>query len=76
MALAVCGQPPGWAPRACRRLRHGPRCVRQPREPAGRCAQINYAIGAIVGSSPDYAGGDGRKNSLRPAWAIEYGHFA
>ena len=37
--------------------------------------KFNYAIGAIVGSSPDYAGGDGRKNSLRPAWAIEYGRF-
>src|SRR3989344_5038269 len=36
---------------------------------------FNYALGAIVGSSPDYAGGDGRKNSLRPAWAIEYGRF-
>lgn len=37
--------------------------------------QFNYALGAIMGSSPDYAGGDGRKNSLRPAWAIEYGRF-
>ena len=37
--------------------------------------KFNYAIGGIVGSSPDYAGGDGRKNSLRPAWAIEYGRF-
>jgi len=36
---------------------------------------FNYAIGAIVGNGPDYAGGDGRKNSLRPAWAIEYGRF-
>lgn len=36
---------------------------------------FNYALGAIVGSSPDYAGGDGRKNRLRPAWAIEYGRF-
>ena len=42
-------------------------------EPAG--PQFNYALGAIVGSSPDYAGGAGRKNSLRPAWAIEYGRF-
>ncbi|PJI98541.1 outer membrane scaffolding protein for murein synthesis (MipA/OmpV family) [Acidovorax sp. 69] len=36
---------------------------------------FNYALGAIVGSSPDYAGGNGRKNSLRPAWAVEYGRF-
>ena len=28
-----------------------------------------------MGSSLDYAGGAGRKNSLRPAWAIEYGRF-
>lgn len=37
--------------------------------------RLNYALGLIVGSSPDYAGGEGRKNSLRPAWAIEYGRF-
>lgn len=36
---------------------------------------FNYAIGAIVGNGPDYADGDARKNSLRPAWAIEYGRF-
>lgn len=42
-------------------------------EPAKR--RFNYALGALVSSSPDYAGGDGRKNSLRPAWAIEYGRF-
>lgn len=36
---------------------------------------LNYALGAIIGSSPDYAGGDGRKTKLRPAWAIEYGRF-
>lgn len=41
-----------------------------PAEPA-----FNYALGAIVGNSPDYAGGAGRKSSLRPAWAIEYGRF-
>jgi outer membrane protein len=34
---------------------------------------FNYALGALVSSSPDYAGGDGRKHSLRPAWAVEYG---
>ena len=37
--------------------------------------RFNYALGALVSSSPDYAGGDGRKNSLRPAWAVEYGRF-
>lgn len=36
---------------------------------------LHYALGAIVSTGPDYAGGDGRKNSLRPAWAIEYGRF-
>lgn len=36
---------------------------------------FNYALGAIASSSPDYAGGDGRKTRLRPAWAIEYGRF-
>ena len=36
---------------------------------------FNYALGAIASSSPDYAGGDGRKARLRPAWAIEYGRF-
>jgi len=38
-------------------------------------ARVHYALGALVSSSPDYAGGDGRKNSLRPAWAVEYGRF-
>ncbi|MFN7152767.1 MAG: MipA/OmpV family protein [Acidovorax sp.] len=38
-------------------------------------ATLHYALGAIVSTGPDYAGGDGRKNSLRPAWAIEYGRF-
>lgn len=37
--------------------------------------RFNYALGALVSSSPDYAGGHGRKNSLRPAWAVEYGRF-
>lgn len=36
---------------------------------------LNYALGAIVSTSPDYAGGAGRKTSLRPAWAVEYGRF-
>lgn len=36
---------------------------------------LHYALGAIVSTGPDYAGGDGRKNSLRPAWAVEYGRF-
>ncbi|MFY3383697.1 MipA/OmpV family protein [Paracidovorax sp. MALMAid1276] len=36
---------------------------------------LNYALGAIISTSPDYAGGAGRKNSLRPAWAVEYGRF-
>ncbi|MDP3230911.1 MAG: MipA/OmpV family protein [Acidovorax sp.] len=38
-------------------------------------ATLHYALGAIVSTGPDYAGGDSRKNSLRPAWAIEYGRF-
>lgn len=37
--------------------------------------RFNYVLGALVSSSPDYAGGDGRKNALRPAWAIEHGRF-
>ena len=36
---------------------------------------LNYVLGGIVGSSPDYAGGAGRSYSLRPAWALEYGRF-
>lgn len=36
---------------------------------------FHYVLGAIVSTSPDYAGGDGRKTGLRPAWAVEYGRF-
>lgn len=36
---------------------------------------FNYVVGALVASSPDYAGGDGRTYRLRPAWAIEWGRF-
>ena len=32
-------------------------------------------LGAIVSSSPDYAGGAERSYRLRPAWALEYGRF-
>ncbi|MDD2547401.1 MAG: MipA/OmpV family protein [Burkholderiaceae bacterium] len=35
----------------------------------------HYVLGPIVGVGPDYAGGDGRSTSLRPAWAIEHGRF-
>lgn len=42
----------------------------EPSEP-----KLHYALGAIVSNGPDYAGGDGRKSSLRPAWAVEYGRF-
>lgn len=38
-------------------------------------SRVNYVLGAIVGSSPDYAGGAERSYSLRPAWAVEYGRF-
>lgn len=44
-----------------------------PDEPAG--PKLHYALGAIASNGPDYAGGDGRKSSLRPAWAVEYGRF-
>lgn len=44
-----------------------------PDEPAG--PKFHYALGAIASNGPDYAGGDGRKSSLRPAWAVEYGRF-
>ena len=37
-----------------------------PDEPAG--PKLHYALGAIASNGPDYAGGDGRKSSLRPAW--------
>lgn len=37
--------------------------------------KFNYVLGAIVSSSPDYAGGSGRSANLRPAWALEYGRF-
>ncbi|WP_300216345.1 MipA/OmpV family protein [Acidovorax sp.] len=37
--------------------------------------RLHYALGAIASNGPDYAGGDGRKSSLRPAWAVEYGRF-
>ena len=37
--------------------------------------KLNYVLGAIVSSGPDYAGGDGRSVHLRPAWALEYGRF-
>jgi outer membrane protein len=63
LALALlCALPAAWA-------EDGP-ASEEPAQPA-----FNYALGAIVGTSPDYAGGDGRKNSLRPAWAVEYGRF-
>lgn len=44
-----------------------------PDEPAS--PKLHYALGAIASNGPDYAGGDGRKTSLRPAWAVEYGRF-
>ena len=37
--------------------------------------RVNYVLGAIVSSSPDYAGGAERSYGLRPAWALEYGRF-
>lgn len=37
--------------------------------------RMNYVLGAIVSSSPDYAGGTGRSYGFRPAWALEYGRF-
>ena len=37
--------------------------------------RVNYVLGAIVSSSPDYAGGTERSYGLRPAWALEYGRF-
>ncbi|MBY0409293.1 MAG: MipA/OmpV family protein [Burkholderiaceae bacterium] len=36
---------------------------------------FHYALGAIVSNGPDGEGSAGRKTSLRPSWAIEYGHF-
>ena len=37
--------------------------------------RLNYVLGAIVGSGPAYPGSATRSNSLRPAWALEYGRF-
>ena len=37
--------------------------------------RVYYVLGAIVSSSPDYAGGAERSYGLRPAWALEYGRF-
>lgn len=45
---------------------------RRPQPPKPR---VNYVLGAIVSSSPDYAGGAERSYGLRPAWALEYGRF-
>ncbi len=46
-----------------------------PAADAGAPPKFNYVLGAIVSSSPDYAGGSGRSAHLRPAWALEYGRF-
>ena len=42
---------------------------------ANESAKLNYVLGAIVSSGPDYTGGDGRSVHVRPAWALEYGRF-
>ena len=38
---------------------------------ANESAKLNYVLGAIVSSGPDYTGGDGRSVHVRPAWALE-----
>lgn len=43
--------------------------------PAPTESQTHYVLGLILGNGPDYAGGDGRKTSVRPAWAIQHGRF-
>ena len=42
---------------------------------ANESTKLNYVLGAIVSSGPDYTGGDGRSVHVRPAWALEYGRF-
>lgn len=43
--------------------------------PAPTESQTHYVLGLILGNGPDYAGGDGRKTGVRPAWAIQHGRF-
>jgi outer membrane protein len=54
---------------------HSPAGERAASTPEGSPAAFNYALGLLVTNGPDYAGGDGRKSGLSPAWAIEHGRF-